>query len=95
MTNVFAVINGMPDYGERANVNNVSINDIITCKVNGLQIFCKVDGTTLRTIKVTDLRCEINNNKIDLYPINIQNRTTAGALKDTRRIFKVTNIKYS
>jgi len=33
---------GLPKYGERASINNVNINDVITYKVKGYYIFSVV-----------------------------------------------------
>jgi|688.fasta_scaffold1013753_1 hypothetical protein len=91
----FAVILGMPEYGERANIMNVNIHEVITYKVNGLWIFSAVIGTTPTMIKVVDLSCEITIDGINLYVNEQQNSTTKCLLKPSRRIFKVKNIVHS
>ena len=45
--------------GNRINTENDSnINDIITLKVKGRQIYCKIIGYTPTMIKVHDLDCD-------------------------------------
>ena len=88
----FAVMTGLPVYGERANIENVNIDDVITYKVEGLWIFSKVIGTTPTMIKVFDLFCENTEDGINLYINYEQNCTTKCLLKPTRRIFKVKNV---
>jgi len=83
---------GLPKYGERASINNVNINDVITYKVKGYYIFSVVLGTTLTMIKVVDLICENTENGVNLYVNNEQNITTKHLLKPTRKIYKVVNI---
>ena len=88
----FAVMTGLPVYGERANIENVNIDDVITYKVEGLWIFSKVIGTTPTMIKVFDLFCENTEDGVNLYINYEQNCTTKCLLKPTRRIFKVKNV---
>ena len=88
----FAVMTGLPVYGERANIENVNIDDVITYRVEGLWIFSIVIGTTPTMIKVFDLFCENTEDGINLYINYEQNCTTKCLLKPTRRIFKVKNI---
>lgn len=83
---------GLPVYGERANIENVNIDDVITYRVEGLWIFSIVIGTTPTMIKVFDLFCENTEDGINLYINYEQNCTTKCLLKPTRRIFKVKNI---
>jgi len=90
--NRFALMTGLPEYGERANINNVNINDVITYRVKGYWVFSVVLGTTPTMIKVVDLICENTNNGVILYINNEQNITTKCLLSPTRRIFKVRNI---
>lgn len=91
-TERFAVMTGLPVYGERANIQNVNVNDVITYKVNGKWIFSVVIGTTPTSIKVFDLFCENTQQCINLY-INYEvNYTTNCSLKPTRKIFKVQNV---
>jgi hypothetical protein len=91
-TNRFAIIKGLPVYGERATIHNVIINDVITYKVKGYWNFSLVIGTTPTMIKVVDLICENTSDGINLYINREQNSTTKCLLNPTRRIFKVTNI---
>lgn len=99
----FAVMTGLPVYGERANIENVNIDDVITYRVaqfrlgsderpEGLWIFSKVIGTTPTMIKVFDLFCENTEDGVNLYINYEQNCTTKCLLKPTRRIFKVKNV---
>jgi len=37
--NKFGVMTGLPEYGERANIVNVNIDDIITYRVKGYWVF--------------------------------------------------------
>jgi hypothetical protein len=90
--NKFALMTGLPEYGERAYVDNVNIGDVITYRVNGVWIFSAVIGTTPSMIKVVDLICEIDTNQVTLYKNNNKNTTTNCRLKTTRRIFKVRNV---
>ena len=92
--NRFAVINGLPEYGERAKVNNSNINDIITYKVEKIWIYSVVIGITPTCIRVIDLDCEITENCVNLTKSLIKNITTDCLLKDSRRIFKINNITY-
>jgi len=91
-TNRFAVMTGLPIYGERANINNVNVNDIISYKVKGYWVFSVVLGTTPTMIKVIDLTCENTLNGVNLYINNEQNITTKCLLNPKRKIFKVRNI---
>jgi hypothetical protein len=88
----FAVMTGLPIYGERAYIDNVNINDVITYKVKGYSVFSVVIGTTPTMIKVFDLNCENTIDGVNLYINNEQNSTTKCLLKPTRKIFKVRNI---
>ena len=90
--NKFAVISGLPEYGERANIVNVNINDVITYRVKGLWIFSTVIGTTITMIQVVDLFCENTIDGVNLYINQNQNFTTKCLLNPSRRIFKVRNI---
>ena len=92
--NYFAQILGLPKHEYRAKIENVKVNDIITCKVDGKWIFCKVDGTTPTMIKVSDLQSDIENNAICLYLIQNKNPITNGLLNENRRIFFVENVRY-
>jgi len=94
ITNFFAVMTGLPLYGERAYINNVNVNDVITYKVKGILIFSVVLGTTPTMIKVVDLICENTIDGVNLYKNNEKNITTKCFLKPSRKIFKVTNINY-
>jgi hypothetical protein len=90
--NKFAVMTGLPQYGERANIINVNINDVITYRVKGYWTFSVVIGTTPTMIKVVDLFCENTFDGVNLYINTEQNSTTKCLLKPSRRIFKVRNI---
>lgn len=91
--NSFAIMTGLsPVYGERADINNVNINDIITYRVKGCWVFSVVLGTTASMIKVSDLICENTNDGVNLYINSEQNITTKCLLNPLRRIFKVRNI---
>lgn len=90
--NLFGVMTGLPEYDERANINNVNINDVITYKVKGYWIFSVVLGTTPSMIKVIDLICENTFNGVNLYINNKQNNITKCSLGPKRRIFKVKNV---
>jgi hypothetical protein len=90
--NHFALMTGLPEYGERVNINNVNINDVITYRVKGYWVFSVVLGTTPTMIKVVDLICENTNYGVNLYINNEQNIITKCLLKPTRRIFKVRNV---
>jgi hypothetical protein len=90
--NRFAVMNGLPVYGDRANINNVNINDIITYRVKGYWVFSAVIGTTPTMIKVVDLICETTTDGVNLYINSQQNATTKCVLNPSRKIFKVRNI---
>lgn len=91
-TNKFALMTGMPEYGERANIVNVNIDDVITYKVKGYWVFSAVIGTTPSMIKVVDLYCENTIDGVNLYINRQQNSTTKCLLNPSRRIFKVRNI---
>ena len=90
--NKFAVMNGLPEYGERANIVNVNIDDVITYKVKGYWVFSVVIGTTPTMISVVDLFCENTIEGVNLYINRKQNSTTKCRLKPSRRIFKVRNV---
>ena len=90
--NRFAVMTGLPEYGERANIINVNINDVITYKVKGCWVFSLVFGTTPTMIKVVDLFCENTIDGVNLYINSKLNSTTKGLLQPSRRIFKVVNV---
>ena len=89
----FAVMSGLPEYGERATINNVSEKDVLTYKVHGFWKFSAVVGTTSTMIKVIDLICENTSDGVNLYINSEKNSTTKCLLKPTRRIFKV-GVKY-
>ena len=91
-SNKFAIMTGLPEYGERANIFNVNIDDVITYKVKGYWVFSAVIGTTQTMIQVIDLICENTINGVNLYINRNQNSTTKCLLKPSRRIFKVRNI---
>ena len=77
ITNKIAVMTGLlPEYGERANIFNVNIDDIITYRVKGYWVFSLVLGTTPTLIKVVDLICENTIDGVNLYINNKQNTTT-------------------
>jgi len=88
----FAVMNGLPIYGNRATIANVNIDDVITYKVKGYWIFSVVIGTTQTMIKVFDLRCEITIDGVNLYENIEKNPTTKCLLDEKRKIFKVINL---
>jgi len=90
--NKFALMSGLPKYGERVNIANVNIDDVITYRVKGYWVFSAVIGTTPTMIKVIDLSCENAIDGVNLYINRKQNSTTKCLLKPTRRIFKVANI---
>jgi hypothetical protein len=90
--NKFAIMTGLPEYDERANIVNVNMGDVITYRVKGLWIFSVVIGTTPTMIKVIDLFCENTIDGVILYINRKQNSTTKCLLKPSRRIFKVKNI---
>ena len=90
--NRFAVMTGLPEYGERANIVNVNIDDVITYRVNGYWVFSVVIGTTTTMIQVDDLFCENAIDGVNLYKNRKQNFTTKCRLNPSRRIFKVINI---
>lgn len=91
-TNKFAVMTGVPEYGERANIVNVNIDDVISYRVKGLWVFSLVIGTTPTMINVIDLICENTDYGVNLYINHEKNPTTKCSLKPSRRIFKVRNI---
>ncbi len=91
-TDKFAVMIGLPEYGERANIVNVNIDDVITYKVKGLWVFSVVIGTTPTMIKVIDLFCENTIYGVNLYINRTKNSTTKCLLNPSRRIFKIRNI---
>ena len=62
-----AIMTGLPEYGGRANIDNVNINDVITYNVKGYWIFSVVIGTTPTMIQVVDLFCENTINGVNLY----------------------------
>jgi hypothetical protein len=90
--NKFAVMTGLPEYGARANIVNVNIDDVITYRVKGYWVFSAVIGTTPTMIKVIDLCCENAIDVVNLYINRKQNSTTKCLLKPSRRIFKIRNI---
>ena len=90
--NKFALMSGLPKYGERVNIANVNIDDVITYRVKGYWVFSVVIGTTSTMIQVVDLFCENTMDGVNLYISQKQNSTTKCLLKPTRRIFKVRNI---
>ncbi len=92
IANKFAVMTGLPEYGERANTFNVNIDDVITYRVKGYWVFSIVIGTTPTMIQVIDLFCENTIDGVNLYINRKQNSTTKCLLHPARRIFKVTNI---
>jgi hypothetical protein len=92
IANKFAVMNGLPEYGQRANIVNVNIGDVITYRVKGYWVFSAVIGTTPTMIQVIDLFCENTIDGVNLYINRKQNSTTKCLLQPSRRIFKVRNI---
>ena len=90
--NKFAVMTGLPEYGERANIVNVNLDDVITYRVKGYWVFSVVIGTTTTMIKVVDLFCENTIDGVNLYINRETNSTTKGLLTPDRKIFKVTNV---
>ena len=92
IANKFAVMNGLPEYGQRANIVNVNIGDVITYRVKGYWVFSAVIGTTSTMIQVIDLFCENTIDGVNLYINRKQNSTTKCLLQPSRRIFKVRNI---
>ena len=90
--NKFALMSGLPKYGERVNIANVNIDDVITYRVKGYWVFSAVIGTTPTMIKVIDLSCENAIDGVNLYINRKQNSTTKCLLKPSRRIFKIRNI---
>jgi hypothetical protein len=90
--NKFAVMNGLPEYGERANIGNVNLDDVITYRVKGYWVFSMVIGTTPTMIQVVDLFCETTIDGVKLYINREKNSTTKCLLSPSRRIFKVRNI---
>ena len=90
--NQFGVMNGLPVYGERADINNVNKNDVITYKVKGCWVFSVVMGTTPTMINVVDLICENTIDGVNLYISSEQNITTKCSLNTKGRMFKVRNI---
>lgn len=90
--NKFAVITGLPEYGECANIANVNLDDVITYRVKGYWIFSVVIGTTTTMIQVVDLFCENTNDGVNLYINRTHNSTTKCLLGPSRKIFKVRNI---
>ena len=93
----FAKINGLP-IKERLidNNSNSNINDIITLKVNNIQIFCKIVGyTQTRMIKVVELEPLITDINISfIEKTNFINPNTKNILSKTRKMHKITNIIY-
>ena len=89
--NKFAVMTGLPEYSERANIVNVNLDDVITYRVKGYWVFSVVIGTTITMIQVVDLFCE-NTIGTNLYINRKQNPTTKCLLNPSRRIFKVRNV---
>lgn len=90
--NKFAVMTGLPEYGERANIVNVNLDDVITYRVKGYWVFSVVIGTTTTMIQVVDLFCENTIDGVNLYINRKPNPTTKCLLKPSRRIFKVRNV---
>ena len=90
--NKFAVMTGVPEYGERATIVNVKLGDVLSYKVKGRLTISVVIGTTHTMIKVVDLICENTIDGVNLYINSKQNSTTKCSLNPSRRIFKVTNI---
>ena len=91
-SNKFAIMTGLPKYGERVDIVNVNINDVITYRVKGLWVFSVVIRTTPTMIQVIDLFCENTTDGVNLYINRKQNSTTKCLLKPSRRIFKIRNI---
>ena len=90
--NKFAVMPGLPEHGERANIVNVNLDDVITYRVKGYWVFSVVIGTTTTMIQVVDLFCENTIDGVNLYINRKQNSTTKCLLNPLRKIFKVINI---
>ena len=90
--NKFAVMTGLPEYGERANIDNVNIDDVITYQVNKYWIFSVVIGTTTTMIKVRDLFCENTIDGVNLYIKSTTNSVTHNDVNPKRRVIKVKNI---
>ena len=69
----FAVITGLPIYGERANILNVEVNDVVSYKVKGRWIFSVVIGTTPTMIKVVfgKLSARFFNKSVNIALLNI------------------------
>lgn len=88
-----AIIDGLPIYGDRVNINNIILNDIISYKIKGNWVFSMIIGNTPTMIKVVDLRCEITEDGVYLFTNSKQNETTKCLLSPSRRIFKIKNIK--
>jgi hypothetical protein len=88
----FAVMPGLPEHGERANIINVNLDDVLTYIVQEKWVYSVVIGTTDAAIKVVDLFCENTIDGVNLYINRKKNSTTKCLLKPSRRIFKVRNI---
>jgi hypothetical protein len=94
-TNWFAIMNGLPVKSiERANSQNVNINDIITYKVFGKWIYSVVTGIAPSSMSVSDIICEITEDCIYLSINPDKNPTTKGCVQNGREMYKVTNITY-
>ena len=89
-----AKLNGLPIFGNRITKNNIHINDIITCEVNDLRIYCIVKNITDTMIKVSDLHTEIRENDILFYINDKINTIHNGYLSFSRNINKINNVIY-
>ena len=84
-----AKLNGLPIFGNKITKNNIYVNDIVTCEVNNIRIYCIVKDITDTMIKVSDLHTEITNINIIFYICDKINNTHKGYLSFTRNIYKI------
>jgi hypothetical protein len=90
--NCFGLINGLPEYGDRVDISNTNIGDVITYKLNGSRIFSVILGITQTNVKFVDLICENTTDGIILYISNEKNIATKCLSSPLRRLFKVKNV---
>jgi hypothetical protein len=94
MSNYFARITGEVKYNERASVNNIHINDIVTYKnVKKIRFYCKVDNICpgKKTMNVTNLF--FDGHGFILLPNDIKLPSTSNNLSFRREIYVIRNLE--
>lgn len=94
MSNYFARITGVVEYNERASLNNIHVNDIVSHQNDkGIRFYCKVDKICPgeKTINVTYLL--FDGHGFILLPNDIKLPSTRNNLTFTREIYVIRNLE--